>query len=369
MILLGNRFVFRDPDTGEGVPVEPLPDDLDKLTEDVMYLVGGHIYDYVGTCPNALELKHAYPDGGAFGRLAKNPNKIIFYDYVDEEHAEPFSVKNIMDQATFDDIETRMDTSTDASFVIGRYFQTFDDGNNLAATIKQRQNRDGLPYIPSFRPTDDPLERLLKITVASMKIISAESRNQMDKDYEFDNLVSTFEGMTKHTSIDKIMDWCKFLQLHWEFTVFGLEDHEWQITDDISVSSTQMPWVDIVVEDQKNVFKVELVEDEDPLKRLTKLFLDKMSCPSKFYQNKGSTPHLVNNMKSALKSKQKMTMKYFMNWCNLLGLGFGFQFTRPDGIWYKSIGYSVTTNDPDRYALDLVSGIIPGDDNNEQTSE
>lgn len=366
MILLGNDFVFRDPETGDGIPVKPIPDNLEGLSEDVVYLIGDHVYDYVGICPNAIELKRSYPEGGAFGRLEKNPNKIIFYDYVNEECANLHSTRNIMTQHIFNDIESRMDLTTDASVVISRYFQTFEEGNNLSSQVKQKPNREGMPYIPSFRPEDDPLERLLKITVASMKIISSESRNKMAKDYEFDNLVSTFEGITKHTSIDKIVDWCKFLNLHWEFTVFGVEDHEWQLTDDITVSSSEIPWVDIEVVDQKTVFKVELIDGEDPLKRLTKLFLNKMNCPSSYYQNKGSTPHLVNNMKSALKSSQKMTMKYFINWCNLLGLGFGFQFTRPDGIWYKSIGYSVTTNDSDLYAINLVADIIPGDDNTEE---
>lgn len=365
MILLGTKYVFWDPETGDVVPVRNLPANLEDLTEDTKYLIGERVYDYVGICPNALALKKSYPEGGAFGRLDTNPDKILFLEYSSEEEAEKFSNHNIITNRMYDDMLTLDKNTQNAEKIIEEYFQTFRDGKNLASSIQQKPNRDGLPYVPSFRPEDDPLERLLKITVASMKIISSESRNRMNKDYEFDNLVSTFEGMTKHTSIDKIMDWCRFLNLHWEFTVFPIEEHPWQLKEELSVSKDSIPWVDIDESDQKEIFKVALTEDEDPLKRLTKLFLDRMSCPASHYQNRGSSPHLVNNMKSALKRKQKMTMKYFINWCNLLGLGFGFQFTRPDGIWYKTIGYSVTTNDPDDYALKLVVDIIPGEDGEE----
>ena len=44
------------------------------------------------------------------------------------------------------------------------------------------------------------------------------------------------------------------------------------------------------------------------------------------------------------------------------GILFGFRFTRPDGIWYKTIGYTVDTNDPDGYAMGLIADIIPAED-------
>lgn len=365
MILLGSKYVFWDGETGDVVPVENLPSDLNDLTEDTKYLIGDTVYDYVGICPNALALKKSYPNGGAFGRLASNPERFVFIDYLTEEEARKYVATNIITEQMYDNMTTLGTHVRAASTIIEQYFQTIRDGGNAASKIQQKPNREGFPYVPEFRPEDDPLERLLKVTVASMQIVSSESRNKMDKDYEFDNLVSTFDGMTKHTSIDKIMDWCNFLKLEWEFSVFQVEEHDWQLAEELSVTSSNMPWVSIDDSNQKEVFKVALVDGEDPLKRLVKLFLDKMSCPSLYYHNRGSSPHLVNNMKSALKRKQKMTMKYFINWCNLLGLGFGFRFTRPDGIWYKTIGYTVDTNDPDGYAMGLIADIIPAEDGEE----
>ena len=354
MILIGGEYVFRNPD-GDLVLVKNLPDNLDELSEDYMYIIGEHVYDYVGTCPNAFQLNKAYPEGGAFGRLEKNKDKILFHDYVNENVASRYSLDYVMPEDAYNN-KTNSNNIID---IVNHYVDTFKAGHNLAdEKIKYKPIRNGYPYVPSFRSTDDPLERLLKITVASLKIISSESRNKMEKDYEFDNLVSTFEGMTKHTSIDKIMDWCNFLNLDWEFYVFGLENQKWTLSEPVMVSSDEMPWVDIDTSNQKEVFKVKLTENEDALKRLVKLFLDKINCPSSVYRSKGSTPHLVNNMMSGLKSKQKMTMKYFINWCNLLEVGFAFKFTRPDGVWYKSVGYEVTTNDPETYALDLISDIV-----------
>lgn len=360
MILIGSDFAFKDDD--DVIPVKNLPENLDDLTEDSLYLIGKNIYTYAGVYPNSFELHRDYPEGGVFARMEKNPDKIVFQEFSDDATKEACGIDNITSEHEAKFFE---EEGNDPEALLIRYFHTFEDGNNMAVRIKQKPMRDGQPYVPSFRRSDDPLERLVKIVVASMKIISSVSRNTLENDYEFDNLVSTFEGSTNHTSILKIMEWCTFLDLDWEFSVFSIEEHKWKLESDLSVSRNSIPSYDIDTSDQKNVFKVKFSEGDDPLKRLTKYFLDVMNCPSSFYRDRGSTPHLVNNMMSALKSSQKMTMKYFINWCNLLGLGFGFKLTRPDGIWYKTIGYAVSTNDPDPYAMNAVKNSVFGEEEDE----
>lgn len=362
-MLIGNDFVFWNPEEDDdAIEVRNLPEDFDQLSEEYMYLIGDHVYSYIGTFPNAVILRDSYPEGGVFG-TPEGRTKLMFYDYTDEEIKKAYSSKYIIPKSLFekmDDIDNIVDTASDS---ISSYLEDLKLGNNISLSAKQRKYQGGTPYVPTFTTSDDPLERLLKITVTSMRIISAESRNLMENDYEFDNLVSTFEGMTKHVSTDKVLEWCRFLKLDWEFSVYPIEHHDWELDDEVLVTNEYMEWMDIDPLEYKSVFKTPLVENEDPLKRLIKLSLGKMNCPTKFYRDRGDTPYVINNMKSALKNtRQKMKMDYFMKWCNLLGLGFGFQFTRPDGIWYRSVGYDVSTNDPDDYAMRVVSEVTREED-------
>ena len=94
-------------------------------------------------------------------------------------------------------------------------------------------------------------------------------------------------------------------------------------------------------ESDKRIFKVPLVEGEDPLKRLIKVALIKMNVDLNDYKDKGSTPHLINNMRSALKRSSKMMMPYFVYWCEILGVDYLLTITDPsDGkTIYADVNY------------------------------
>ena len=65
----------------------------------------------------------------------------------------------------------------------------------------------------------------------------------------------------------------------------------------------------------------------------------------KDYEEKSSSDHLINNMKSALKSKQKATLLYFMSWCELLDMMYEIKVTDPEtGVYFQVIGYDLYTN-------------------------
>jgi hypothetical protein len=109
--------------------------------------------------------------------------------------------------------------------------------------------------------------------------------------------------------------------------------------------NNEYPWEDIP-EETPDCFTVPLNEGEDPLKRAVKLALGQKRVDLKDYRRKSPTQHLLNNMKSALRSSQKMTIPYFINWCEIIDMAYSFRvLNRADGVWYRITGYEVTTNE------------------------
>jgi hypothetical protein len=161
-----------------------------------------------------------------------------------------------------------------------------------------------------------------------------------------DNIKSALNGATKNMSIVKFLSWCETLELDWEIII---DNYTVDVPHPLSTKITltnkeEMPWIEIPPETD-NIFTVPLTEGEDPLKRGIKLVLGQKLINLKDYRKKSPTPHLLNNMKSALKSKQKMTVPYFLNWCEIIDLSYSIRVTnRKDGVWYKITGYDVTTN-------------------------
>ena len=57
------------------------------------------------------------------------------------------------------------------------------------------------------------------------------------------------------------------------------------------------------------------------------------------YKDKGSTPHLLNNMRSSLKRNGRMMIAYFISWCEILGVDFHLRVINPeDGVMYEADG-------------------------------
>ena len=81
------------------------------------------------------------------------------------------------------------------------------------------------------------------------------------------------------------------------------------------------------------------------MKKLIKLALDQKRINTKDYENKSSSAHLINNLKSGLKGDQKMTLLYFITWCELIDMIYEITVTdKESGIYFKVIGYDLYTN-------------------------
>lgn len=309
---------------------------LTKLDEDSYYIVGKYVYPYLGEFTSSAQMKRSRSGGLGLVR-----GKLFFQPWETEEELEAHSVKNIVGR----DLSKEMITITaDPDKLFQEYTEAWKSGRNLTTKIKRSVTDDDV-YIPTIRDNDCPLELVLKKMIIALKIVSSEERKKVDSDYHYDNMVSSLDGATKHLSILKFLEWAKLLELTWEFSVFDIaDDVEYPLGEIIKVTEADSGWIDIEVPDRKDVYVVPLKEGEDPYKRIIKLALYKKMVPTATYRKKGSTNHQINNMKSALRSDQKMTSDYFTIWCELLNMGYTIKLTSKTGIWYQAVGYEITTN-------------------------
>jgi hypothetical protein len=68
------------------------------------------------------------------------------------------------------------------------------------------------------------------------------------------------------------------------------------------------------------VFTTVIKPGDDFLKRVIKEALNRKKINLKVYKDKFKNEHSLNNMKSALNKKSKMSVSYFLDWCEILGL-------------------------------------------------
>lgn len=356
-MVIGSNMIYRNPMTGDFYPLRSCPFTTSDLEEGYWYEIGNFVYPYLGKMESSVQFKRDCEGG-----IAIINGEIVFKEWVSDELKERHSTMYVMEKDRVDTLEDQY-RNRDYEGILKGYKETYDQGNNLAVRIKKRRKVTGDYYKPELCESDYPLDRLTKLMVRSMKIVSSEKRNAMDKEYSFDNLVSTLGNGTLHMSIVKYLEWASLLGWTWEFTVFNLgDDVAYPLKGTITITDTDDGWKDIEESVTKEVFKAPLVRDgkvkgknipfdpdnpyrfEDPFKRLIKLALDSKSVPTNVYRKRGDSPHLINNMKSALKSSQKMTSRYFIIWCEILDMGYSLKITNKDGIWFKTVGYDVTTN-------------------------
>ena len=332
---------FHDIITGDYRPVYPYPEDESTLEVGKYYRTGAKVLPYLGKFPSEVIVKNHYECGIATIDDHKGPIRILNGIWKNEsQNNHRYSTENIAAGDYGDELSQEMGPED----IIEKYMNAWDAGRNLAARIKIDSGTGGDIYIPKQREEDSPLERILKLMIISMKVVSSEQRKKLSSDYDYDNMVSSLDGATKHMSIIKFLEWTKLLELKWEFSVFDLDGAPYPLGKTLTITSADQGWVDITPPEDKEYFVVPLTEGEDPYKRLIKLALFTKMVPTAVYRKKGSTPHQINNMKSALRSKQKMTSDYFAIWCELLSMGSSFTLTNQEGIWYKAVGYEITTN-------------------------
>lgn len=335
-----NKIRFMTPE-GEDLPVREIPSDFSKLKYDTMYIIGDYLYRYYGL-RNRENRNIVYKPGSIskFGDIITVSN----FDNATDTEKSFYNVSNIFIDEEEDDLDA----------IFTSYQNNYLMNNNLVITNKTKLIDTGNRYIPELKENDDALTRIMKLMIIQMGVVLNNHRDKFDKDYSLDNMRSAINGATVNMTITKFLAWCKLLNLDWEFE---LEDNG---TDDmnplphtIRISSDEDLWVDYG-EEETGIFKVPLVEGEDPLKRLIKVCIIMKHINIADYRDRGSTPHLLNNMRSALKRTSRMMFPYFVYWCEILGVRFILTLKNPaDGrtisadTEYKAEDYMIDISDDD----------------------
>ena len=337
MLLMKDPF-FCDPLKDKALPVIELTNEEKPsgLSKSYYYLIGDTIYEYVGQ----ISVSDIIP--GTIGMIGEK----YFVEPHEKENEEIYNAKYIISKAEY---EERINHSNTLESMLQEYSRNYKTNNNLIKSGNIKIIPSGEVYIPTLDPNDDPLERVIKLMLRHMKLVLNDYRGQFDKKHGLDNIKSALNGATKNMSIIKFLSWCENFELNWEITIDNIGPHvPSPIAKPIILSNRRKyPWMEIPPE-TKEVFTVPLTDGEDPLKRGIKLALGEKQVDLRDYKHKSPTPHLLNNMKSALKSSQKMTLPYFMNWCEIIDLVYSFKVVSPkDGIWYKLTGFDMSTNDPE----------------------
>lgn len=328
---------FCDPQKDLSLPViELTKNEINKkvLDKSHFYLIDGTIYEYVGQCP----FKEYEP--GTISLIVKGKYHIEPHT---SEYEDLYTEKYIISKSEYDNRIGGKDT---VESYLESYLNNYRTNNNLLKSGNIKIEPSGETYIPELDQNDDPLERVIKLMLRHMKLVLNDYRSQFSKKHGLDNIKSALDGATKNMSILKFLSWCKTFELEWEITVNNINS---QVPSPISkpivlTSKEEYPWVEIPKKTPTS-YTIPLMENEDPLKRIIKLALGEKCIDLRNYKHKSPKPHLLNNMKSALESKQKMSLPYFLNWCEIIDLIYSIKVTSPDGIWYKLTGYDMTTND------------------------
>lgn len=333
-VLEQTEWIFKDPLTGEVHPVILNPDVMEPLEKGKWYLIGEEVYECIGEIHSVKEMRQ-----GTISRL-NGMNGIELY--CDDDMKNRFSERNIIEKNEYD---KSIKNSNDYDELMESYIADYEKGYNLMAGIPSTPASNGDVFMPELRPDDDPFEKVIKSMIRHMKVVLNDYKQYVEKPHILDNLRSALSGATKNMSIVKFLLWCKTLQLDWEIRLVDVEPTDNPIGSDVVVTNQDDGWKDIQPVTEKGIFTVPLSKKDDPLKRVIKLALYKKKINTKNCEDRSSSAHLINNMKSALKNDQKMTMLYFMSWCELLDLIFEIKVTNPKtGIYFQSVGFDLYTN-------------------------
>ena len=334
MILLTEDSIFVDPDTGETHDLHNIPENLNNLIPMEYYVVGSHVYQFIGPCSSSKS--------APIGSIFTMNGSIRIKEYETDEEKLRFGEDNVTSRKEYESIMTW--NKSDMEKVAQSYIDEHD--TNLMEINRSKLVNTGDVFVPELKDTDDPMERVIKLIVLNMKLKLNERRGSFDKEYGLDNLRSALNGATKNMSILKFLMWCELLNLDWEFCVINSDDGVPHPLKEPVIISNKIGLTDHIPENiPKGIFGVPLIEGEDPLKRLVKVAIWRKQFNLKDYKHKGTTSHLINNMRSALKGKQKMSIPCTLNWCEILDLILIIKVTNPEnGVWYKCVGYDVYTN-------------------------
>lgn len=316
--------------------IDNLPDDYSKLVIGKYYIIGDMVYIYSGEVDKPSDLVP--------GSIGTHYDK--FYVNTLSEEDDIYEERTMSSIVPKEEYETMMHN---ASAIVNRYILKFKQGVNLAKGLESKMKNTGEVYVPVIKDTDDVLTRMMKLMIIDKKVILSQYKDKTEKDYNVDNLRSALNGTTLNMTISKFLDWCKLLGLEWKFEIFDdpllIEPHPYPLGERVTIAHNQ----DLHVEmgpSEPGIFRVEINKNDDPLKKLVKYAVWKKRMILSEYKDKGSTPHLLNNMRSALKRNSKMMINYFCFWCEILGITYNFELYDPaTGIthcgnrFYKATDY------------------------------
>ena len=322
---------------------------FEDLVLGEFYIFDDYLYEYIGEigCLGEIELPE--------GCIGKYHGKYYISTVTKKDRNLQVSTMQLVNKEEYEKSYSTIEG------IIEGYLSDFDKGKNLAKNIEDKLKNTGEKYTPPIEPTDDVMTRLIKLMIRDMGVIlnnykenaKNEDGTPKKKNYLIDNLRSGLNGTTVNTTITKYLVWCDVLGLEWKFEIFNdLENPRNHNVLDRTyyISNDHDEWVDVGAY-EKGIFKVPLSTADDPLKKLIKIavYLSHFR-PSEHKEDCGS-PHLLNNMMSALKRGSKMMITYFLYWCDILGITFQFSLRDPvSGVehfgnkYYDALDYVVNYN-------------------------
>ena len=314
------------PTIGREVTVKAFPNNRTELQVGVYYPIGEYVYKYIGKVDKFKDI--------GIGEIAYvTPKRDYFTNSFSDtdDNRDYFHINNIKDISKPEEDEGDIDS------ILFGYHEAFTKGYNIMKGKRPRGTSPDGVFAPELKATDDALTRTMKKMITHKKIIPSEYRSTMGKEYSFDNMRSALAGSTLNMTISKFLAWCNLLGLEWEFLVYDNGLDKINPLNEVIKISTHDDIECECGEPERGIFKVPIEEIDDPLKKLIKCVIIKKHLNINDYKDKGSTPYLLNNMRSALKSKSKMMMPYFVSWCEILGLHFVLRIINPtDGTTFEA---------------------------------
>ena len=334
LIEMNGAASFTDLKRRKTLPVKNIPSDFNDIEEDVFYIVGNYVYLYNGEKRSMM--------GKQEPGIYKYRDKYMLVGYT-----------SIEDKRCYDVVNVDIDADEDIEDIISNYIMNFSQNCNLMTNSNAKLLNTGDMYIPELQESDDALTRIMKLMIIHKKVIPANYKSSCDKDYTLDNLISALNGATASMTINRFLAWCEILGLKWEIE---LTDNGTDLLNPLTEKLIISDDTDLICplgEVNRSLFKVPLKEGEDPLKRIIKVCIIKKNMCLVDYKHKGSTPHLLNNMRSSLKRDGRMMIAYFIYWCEVLGVDFMLRVMDPeDGTVFEA---DATYNAKDYMCNEVIS--------------
>lgn len=316
-----SKLIYRDGSNAV-FDIHSLPKDKKSMVEGEFYIIDNLIYEYIGKVNDTTE------DDIPVGCFGIYIDRLLINTIPeDDEMYNDRCINMIIDRTDYEEERSSMDK------LIETYVSRFKDGSNIVKELESKLKNSGDVYIPVIKDTDDVLTRMMKLMIIDKEVILSNYKNNSEgtKDYSIDNLRSALNGTTVNMTITKFLSWCSLLGLKWKFEIFDdpdIDNIQNPLGTRLTISDEKDLWVD-VGEKENGIFKVPLSENDDPLKKLIKIAVYMKRMVLTDYKDKGSTPHLLNNMRSALKRSSKMMITYFVFWCEILDITYNFELYDP----------------------------------------